>query len=888
MANEIQERSRLGEQERYWQRRLTSELPALDACLDNVRPLAKAFHREELNIAFSEPATARIYDLCRGLDKSLLVLLLTAIKALWVRYGAEQRLAIGSATVVSRQGEAAFFENAVPILTDLSGKPSVAECLERTANAVREVRQNNSLPFAKIVSLRGHNIMSPRSPTFQTMLLSFDLADRWVPPGAIPSLDYIADYATACDAVFNLSQDGRRLSIHCQYDCQLFRQATIKRYLSHLRILIEGMIEFPEARLFDIPIMEGEEETQVLVDWNQTDISIPSGRSFVQLFEEQVAEHPDSIGAQFGERQLSYDQLNRSANRVARALRAAGIGPEDLVALLDERNLDLLVAMLGVWKTGAAYVPLDPRNPPTRIAAVLEVSRAPVVLVGRTLIPLLDEAQSVLGNTFKPRVMVAEGVLGPPASDENLEIWTDPSCLAYTIFTSGSTGVPKGAMVEQRGMVNHLFAKIRDLKLCKNDIVAETASQCFDISVWQFMAPLLVGARVDVAEDDVAYDPVLLLEFVAQSQATVLQIVPTVLHAALGEGPSDTPPLNHLRWMISTGEALPHELCQRWLRRYPEIPILNAYGPTECSDDVTHHVVDAAHLLGESVLIGRPLANTRIYITDDQLRPQPVGLRGELLVGGIGVGRGYRGSPDLTADAFVPSPFPGQVGERLYRSGDSGKWASDGQLEYIGRLDYQLKVRGYRIEPRDIEIVLRQSPDVRDAVVLAREVGDGNLALIAYLLCSRTLPVHDLHEFARARLPMYMLPVAYVLLDDFPRTLNGKIDRRALPEPTSEDRPQSDCYEAPRGATEVALAERWAKLFDLERVGRRDNFLDLGGHSLLATQLVSWIYNELQIKLSIRDVFEAPFVNSLAERIDVLLAAKQVQRAGGKGDEIFF
>lgn len=878
----------LGQQERYWQRRLAGDLPILDACLDDVRPPTKAYHREQLSIRFSETITDRMHELCRQQECSLLVLLLVGVKAVWVRHGAEESLVIGSATVGSRGGSPAGDEpsyvTVVPLCTDLSGNPTVAECLARAATAVREAQQNGDFPFARMIPLSGYDVVSSRSPIFQTMLLAFELSEHWSSPGTTPRLEGIAEHTAACDAVFVASQSEGQLTIACEYDSELFREDTIHRYLSHLRSVIEGMLESQEPRLLDLPMLDREEEAQVLLGWNRTQVPAPLDRTFVELFAERVAEHPDAICAQMGDEQLTYDQLNRSANKVAHALRAMGVGPEQLVAVLDERGLNLLVVILGVWKAGAAYVPLDPRHPSKRLAMILEGSRALVAVTGRTLVPLLHEARSQLSDEARPRVLVAEEVLGGGTLERNLDVTVEPGCLAYTIFTSGSTGTPKGAMVEQRGMINHLYAKIRELELGPHDIVAETASQCFDISVWQFMAPLLSGGRVHVVEDAVAYDPMRLLEIVARYRITVLQTVPSFLHVVLGESSARALPIGHLRWLISTGEALPPELCERWFRRYAEIPVLNAYGPTECSDDVTHHVI-RGRIQGTSVPIGHPLANTQIYVVDEQLRPQPVGVRGELLVGGVGVGRGYRGSPDLTADAFVPSPFSEHAGARLYRTRDSVRWANNGQLEYLGRLDHQLKVRGFRIEPREIEVILRHFGEIQDAVVVPRDEGDGNVTLIAYLVSSRSPRIADLHELVRARLPVYMLPAAYVLLDRFPRTANGKIDRRALPAPTSADRPTSDEYEAPLGATEAALVEKWTELFDVERVGRNDNFLDLGGHSLLATQLVSWIYEVFQLKLSLRDVFEAPSIERLAERIDAMRSAAAPAPSGGADEE---
>jgi amino acid adenylation domain-containing protein len=866
MANDIEQHLCSDDSEQYWQRTLPGELPVLDVCLDHIRPPMKTYVRERAGIRLSEAVSREFLKLCRESDRSVLVMLAAAVKALWLQHGADDALVIGSATVAH-----GAYVNPVPLVLDLSGNPSVTVSLERVARAVREARRHGDFPFGRTVSLRGDELASSRSPIFQTMVLAFDLADRWSPPRAAPQMDEIAEYTAGCDAVFLAGHDERGLLIDCEYDAALFRPDTINRRLAHLRTLIESMLAAPEECLLHLSLLDPDEATLVVRGWNQTGAPTPMERSAVELFQDSVAAHPDAIAAQFEDRQLTYGQLNRMANRVAGKLRAEGVGPEDLVALLDDRSLNLLVAMLGVWKSGAAYVPLDPRHPAKRIAAILETSRARVAIAGRARV-------RGLGLTRSP--LIAEDLQLAVAADADPDVPTDPRCLAYAIFTSGSTGAPKGVMIEQRGMVNHLFAKIWELGLGPHDIVAQTASQCFDISVWQFIAPLLAGARVHIVEDAVAYDPTRLLGLVARHRITVLQTVPSFLHAVLGESRSVPAPLPHLRWLISTGEALSPELCRQWLQRYPRIPIINAYGPTECSDDVTHHVLAAGHVERSVVPIGRPLANTQIYVTDPRLGPRPVGMRGELVVGGAGVGRGYCASPDLTAEAYVPNPFSDEPGGRLYRTGDSSRWASEGHLEYLGRLDQQLKVRGFRIEPREIEVVLAQFPEVEDAVVTARDGGGGTAELVAYALSTRQPRVADLHEYSRARLPSYMLPAAYVVLARFPRTANGKIDRDALPAPTSDDRPTIERYEPPRGATERALAEKWAALFDLDLVGRHDNFLDLGGHSLLATQLVSWIYEAFRVKLSIRDIFEAPFIDRLVERIDALRAVAAEPRPG--------
>ncbi|MHA6323670.1 non-ribosomal peptide synthetase [Roseivivax sp. CAU 1753] len=888
MENHTETRPRLRQQERYWREQLSEATPTLDPCLDTARPAAPAYMRDDLEFRFSDKMTARIGTFCQDRDLNVLVLFLVAVKVGWVQRGADERLPIGVASVEREEpapDPARCFVNSLPIMADIGENLTGAEAIDITRAAVRDAARHSDLPFADMVGLSAHDPMSSRAPIFQTMMLAFDLSDRWTEPGKALGQDNIADVSTACDAVFQLSKADQSLRLHCQYDTEVFSSDTLQRSLSQIARIVEAITADPMARFADMQLMGRNEKHLVVDGWNQTDAPTPHDKSFVALFQERVGLHPDAIAAQYGVQQLTYAELDRRADRAAQNLRAAGIGPEDLVALLSLRTLDLLVAILGVWKAGAAYVPLDPMHPPRRIAAVLQQSAAALVVTGPGQARLLEDALAGLGADARPIRMSSADLLQASTVTVNEPVWTDPNCLAYTIFTSGSTGTPKGAMVEQRGMINHLFAKIHDLQIGPEDTLAATASPCFDISVWQLVAALLVGGRVLVVTEEVAEDPVRLLELVARERITILQTVPSFLKAVLQHSTAASPSLGQLRWLISTGEALAPKLCRRWFDRYPDIPVLNAYGPTECSDDVTHQTLTAANVHGDTVSIGSPLANTRIYVTDARLAPRPIGGRGELMVGGIGVGRGYRGNPRQTAETFIPDPFSAHPGARLYRTGDCAKWSNDGSLEYIGRLDHQLKLRGFRVEPHDIETVLRQHPDVSDVVIKTIEAHDGDLALVAYLCSAQSLPAVEAHDFAKARLPVYMLPAAYVVMPEFPLNSNGKIDRAALPAPMPEDRPTGDTYDAPRGPTEIALAERWAVLFRIERVGRHDNFLDLGGHSLLATQLVSWVYDVMQVKLSIRDVFNAPYVDALAAHIDAIRIAHEVQRPGGAAEE---
>jgi amino acid adenylation domain-containing protein len=464
-----------------------------------------------------------------------------------------------------------------------------------------------------------------------------------------------------------------------------------------------------------------------------------------------------------------------------------------------------------------------------------------------------------------PRLLVLEECLEQPTPSVPPRPPFDPRHLAYVIFTSGSTGVPKGAMLEQRGMLNHLWIKTAELGLGPEDAVAQSASQGFDISIWQFLAPLLVGGRVEVLEDEVAFDGARLLSEVARRGVTVLETVPSLLRAILDAG--DLPDLPRLRWLIPTGEALPPDLCRAWLARYPDIPLVNAYGPTECSDDVAHQVIHGAPLEHESLVpIGRALANLRLHVLDRGLQPVPVTSAGELYVGGAGVGRGYLHDPAATARAFVPDPFSATPGERLYRTGDLVRRRSGGELEFLGRLDHQVKIRGSRIEPGEIEAALLRQPEVARCAVVVRESAAG-AHLVAYVVGKNGAPPdgENLVAALRRELPEAMVPSAFVPLEALPLTANGKLDRAALPEP---EMPRMDgSLTAPRTPTEERLARLWAEVLGVDAVGVHDDFFALGGHSLLAMRLVARVNASLDVQIALPDLFEQPTVAGIARKV---------------------
>ncbi|WPN28582.1 non-ribosomal peptide synthetase [Pseudomonas sp. P5_109] len=666
---------------------------------------------------------------------------------------------------------------------------------------------------------------------------------------------------------------GDDLGLHLSYDQRYFDEPTVERMLGEFKRLLLALVDGFHGDMADLPLLGTEEQDFLLHGCNQSEHDYPLEQSYVAMFEAQVAMHPQRIAASCLDRQYSYLELNQRSNRLGHALIAAGVGRDQPVALLAERSLELLGMIIGSFKAGAGYLPLDPGLPSQRLNRIIDLSRTPLLVCTQAC---REQAQALLdefGCSSRPRLLVWEEVQALALPADNPGRYSSPDNLAYVIYTSGSTGLPKGVMVEQRGMLNNQLSKVPYLNLSDADVIAQTASQSFDISVWQFLAAPLFGARVDIVPNTIAHDPQGLLAHVATQGITVLESVPSLIQGMLAQ---ERMSLDGLRWMLPTGEAMPPELAHQWLQHYPQIGLVNAYGPAECSDDVAFFRVDLASTRGSFLPIGTPTDNNRLYLLDGALELVPLGAVGELCVAGTGVGRGYVSDPLRTAPVFVPNPF-GAPGERLYRTGDLARRRSDGVLEYVGRVDHQVKIRGYRIELGEIEARLHEQPDVRDAAIAVQEGVNGK-HLVGYLVAGdasldSSERLERIKLRLRAELPEYMVPLHWLWLDKLPLNANGKLDRKALPALEIGQIGSQD-YLAPRNDLEQTLADIWAEMLKVERVGVRDNFFELGGHSLLATQIASRVQKTLQRDVPLRAMFECSTVEELAGYIDGLAASE--------------
>ncbi|OZM72909.1 non-ribosomal peptide synthetase [Amycolatopsis antarctica] len=664
-----------------------------------------------------------------------------------------------------------------------------------------------------------------------------------------------------CEVVAYDRHDGGPVRIDFDGNEELYAQEEIAGHLAGLLRLLDRMVAEPDVPLARFDLVDEAERRRVLVEWNDTAVD-DDLEGVVERVQRTARSTPDAVAVVDAAGETGYARLAGRASALARRLRALGAGPGSIVALPTDQGADFITAVLGALGAGAAYMPLDVDGPATRAAALLRDSRAGFVVAradrAEGIERFVAEADAAVELLFLDDAIDGPDDLLPPVGSGD--------DLAYVLFTSGSTGKPKGAMVHRDGLVNHLLAMVEDYDLTAADTVVQNAPLTFDVSVWQMLTPLHAGGTVRVVGRTVAADPDALFRLVAEEKVAVLQIVPSLMRAALDvwQAEDTFPALPSLRWLVVTGEPLPADLCVRWLERYPDIPLVNAYGPAECADDVTCAVIDTPDRVRDGVVpIGKALRNTRLYLLDDRLRPVPVGSPGELYVGGLVVGRGYLGESRRTASSFVADPFSPRAGARMYRTGDYVRHLPDGELVFLERRDHQVKIRGHRIELGEIEAVLARFPDVGPLTVVAREDRPREKNLVAYVVAGETgLDLDALRAFAGAELPDYMVPSAIVELDALPLSPNGKLDRKALPAPDL-----ARAGRAPRTANEELLVGVFAEVLGVERLGVDDSFFDLGGHSLLATRLISRVRSLFDVELTIRAVFEGPTVAALAARI---------------------
>jgi amino acid adenylation domain-containing protein len=838
----------------YWRGRLAGLPPLLELPADKPRSPQQSFVGSSLPFELSIETTEGLKRLARELGVTVYMILLATLAVLLSRYSRRTDIPIGTAIANRNRQEVeslmGFFVNTLVMRVNLDDNPSFIELSERVRRMGLEGFACQDVPFEKVVEALQPERSLSYHPLFQVMFVWQNTPRReWDILGSNIVAEEVHTGTAKFDLTLSLEERGENIAGFWEYSTDLFEVDTIARMMGHFQNLLSEIVGNPDTRVEELPILSMGERRQLLCDWNRTAAAYPQDKCIHQLFEERVIQTPEAVALVWEEERVTYNELNEKANRLAHYLKGLGVEPDVLVGVCLERSIEMVVGILAILKAGGAYLPLDPAYPKDRSTFMLDNARASILLSQQSLLNTLP--------TDKVRVICLDAdwdVIGLE-SPENLDSGVDGNNLAYTIYSSGSTGVPKGIAIAHRSTVNFIIWARSTFSPTQLSGVLASTSICFDLSVFELFVPLSCGGKVILAINAL-YLPTL----PAAEEVTLINTVPSAI-AELCRTQSIPASVTTINL---AGEPLTGRLVEQIYQQKPDVKVFNLYGPSETTTYSTYTICESN---GETPNIGRPLANTQIYILDHHLQPLPIGVAGELYIGGDGLAREYLYRPDLTAEKFIPNPFG--MG-RLYKTGDSARYFADGNIDFLGRLDNQVKLRGFRIELGEIEAVLCQHPNIKEAVAIVREDNPNDRRLVAYIVPSGGDEEggEELREFVRRKLPDYMIPAVFVVLERLPLTPNGKIDRRALPIPIIVA--DSDNYIAPRTPQEEVLAAIWREVLNLEVIGIEDNFFGLGGHSLLATQVVSRIREAFKVDIPLRSLFESPTIVKLAEYIDTL------------------
>ncbi|RUS95289.1 hypothetical protein DSM106972_090650 [Dulcicalothrix desertica PCC 7102] len=866
----------------YWQKQLAGELPTLNLPTDRPRPPVQTYQGASQSFKLNAELTSKLKALSRAHGTTLYTTLLAAFQVLLLRYTGQEDLLVGSPTGGRVRAELAgligYFVNPIVCRANLSGNPTFKEFLNQVRSKVLDAFKHQDYPFALLVERLQPTRDLSISPLFQVMfvmqkahllhdegLTAFALGET----GAKMSLGDLQleslgleQRIAQFDLTLTIAEVELELAASLEYNIDLFDTDTIYRMSEHLQTLLEEIVANPEQPVSKLPLLTAFERHQ-LVEWNQTQSNYPQDKCIHQLFEEQVERTPEAVAVVFEDLQITYRELNTRANKLAHYLQQLGVKPEQLVGICIDRSIEILVAFLGVLKAGGAYIPLDPQLPKQRWHSILNDSQLRVLLTQEKLLPQLPESE-----LHKVCIDRDWGTISQHKSD-NPRCAVHPENLAYVIYTSGSTGKPKGVLIQHSSLSNHSCAIAKKYDINSNDRTLEFAVFSFDQAGEEIFPPLLSGATMVMRPDRIFTSIVDFVQFVEKEKLTVLNLpTPYWLEWTRALSQLDVYCPKSVRLVVVGMEKTQPEQLAFWRQQVgTNVKWYNAYGPTETTITATLYqpVPCAEKDIAHCVPIGRSIANTQTYILDNNLQSVPIGVPGELHIGGFGLARGYLNHPELTAQKFIPNPFSNEPGARLYKTGDLVRYMSDGNIEFLGRIDNQVKIRGFRIELPEIEAILTQHPEVAQAVVIVQENQLNDKCLIAYVVPKKqALTTTTLRNFLNEKLPEYMIPAIFVMLEALPFLPNGKINRRALPEPESLRPELNVAYVMPQTKIERLIAAVWQEMLQVEKVGIYDNFFELGGHSLLMVQIHSRLIAILD-NISILDMFKYPSIHTLAK-----------------------
>ena len=858
----------------YWKRQLADAPTVLDLPTDFPRPPTHSFQGGRVSAQMPAHLAASLKLLSRNENATLFMTLLATFQALLFRYSGQEDVIIGSPvagrTMFETENLIGAFVNTLVLRGDFNGQPTFSEVLARVRQTVMGAFCHQDLPFEKLVEELNPERKANRSPLFQVMFAFQNMPE---PQLAVNGVRFapinIKNNAAKFDLTLEVQEAADGISISFEYAKDLFATETIERMLTHYQNVLAAVVSDPAQRVDKLPLLSEEEQHQLLVAWNDNGLEAPQQTCVHNLFEAQAAKTPDAIAAEFKRDGITYAELNARANQLAHYLRDRGVGLETLVGVSVPRSLEMLVAILGVLKAGGGYVPLDPKYPRERLQFMIKDAALGMVITKRELAADGGDGATLLCIDSDWDVIASY-------SDQNPAVTAASNNVAYVIYTSGSTGNPKGVAIEHRSLANFTRAATGAYGIIDKDRILQFASLSFDLSAEEIYPALTHGATVVLRTDDMISSARDFIRYCSDWKISVLDLPTAYWHEltdALSGDALDLP--SCVRLVIIGGEKASADRVAAWHSKVGDtVRLVNSYGPTETTVAATVCDLRADNLsVSGAVSIGRPLPDTSVYVLDRSLQPSPIGVAGELYIGGPCVARGYINRPELTAEKFIRNPFTDDANDRLYRTGDLVRYRPCGSLDFIGRVDNQIKVRGFRVELEEIEQVLRRHEGVKDCVVILRE--DPDARLIAYVVDNDTAVISsELRNFLKSKLPSYMVPATFETIEAVPLMPSGKINRRALPEPKSEE-VIGEIFVAPATPLEELLASAWREVLRIKRLGVQDNFFDLGGHSLLAAKVVSIVNRSLTVDFGMVDLFQAPTIAALAEVLSQRVAERE-------------
>jgi amino acid adenylation domain-containing protein len=852
----------------HWKNKLAGAQTLLDLPTDHPRPSEHSWHGAREEISLNSAALGKLKALARAERSTLFMVAVAGFQSLLWRYANQESILIGAPIAGRNEVEIediiGLFVNTLVFRTDFSTNMSFRDLIRQVRSFALEAYMHQDVPFEKLVEELVPQRSLDTHPLFQVMFTFQNIPKQVF---EIPGLTIKEMPFEAGIAKLDLSVEvWENSEFHCQfeYNTDLFELATIRRMLGHFENLLNAVVENPDLSLAKIPIMSVQERQQVLMDWNQTAANYSRDLPLHRAFENQVNLSPDATAFLWAGRNWTYRQLNDEANRLADLLVEKGVTPGSLVGVFLERSPEMVVALLGVLKTGAAYVPLDPAYPPERLRFLIDDASLCSIITHSSIEKRLpDNARNVLAFDTE-----GDGTSGKPTTNPSILVSSDQR--AYVIYTSGSTGKPKGVEGTHRGAMNRFSWMWRSYPFRAGEVCCQKTNLGFVDSIWEIFGPLLAGIPNVILAPEAVRDPEEMLQVLARERVTRIVLVPSLLRTLLDYAPDLRRRVPELRLWSCSGEVLPADLAKRFREGFAEAMLLNIYGSSEVSADVSCQEVGERDLAG-SVAIGKPISNTQIYLVDESGEVVPLGIRGEIFVGGDGLARGYLNRPELTAERFVGNWLAPEQSARLYRTGDMGRYRGNGEIEYLGRVDSQVKLRGLRIELGEIESVLAGHAEVGQAVVVVSGEGEQQ-KLVAYVVMKEEGKAGpsggELRRYLRSKLPEHMVPASYWRLEGLPLLASGKVNRRALAECGGKPLVDQEELAGPGNEVEAKLAEMWQELLGVEQVGREQNFFELGGHSLLVLQVAARIRRMFEVELAVRSVFEAPTIAGLAQEVE--------------------